>query len=223
MTEENKEVKEVVGEKEEMFQHLGDLGEAGGVAFTSLRHYRYSDDGDVEMMEVSITGRGRNAREAFDNLGDAIKYAIAKGWNPYKKISSSPARVKAQEAPAGQAVPAVQGGNPKAPAPAISNEPVLVPLEENIINATKLVVTPRPDGKVSLAFFAEGHKWADITKVCSIEQAIATLAPIGGFTAEHLQSVSTYEPISARISWVESEKLNAAGNPYKNIASITAG
>lgn len=227
MTEEVQEVKEV---KEEAvpFDLLENLGEAGGVAFTSLRHYRYNDDGEVEMLEVSVTGRGRNAREAFDNLGDVIKYAIAKGWNPYKKISSAPARVKAQEAPVGQAVPAVPAvpaGNPKAPAPApaTSNEPVLVPLEENVINATKLVVTPRPDGKVSLAFFAEGHKWADITKVCSIEQAIATLAPIGGFTAEHLQAVATYEPISAHISWVESEKLNAAGNPYKNIVAITAG
>ena len=209
------------------FQYLEDLGEAGGVAFTSLRHYRYSEDGDVEMLEISITGRGRNAREAFENLGDVINYAKGKGWNPYKKVSSAPAMQKAQAAPSVPSVPAVPAvpavATGASPAPVPSNEPVLVPLEENVINAVKLVVTPRPEGKVSLAFFSEGHKWADITKVCSIEQAIATLAPIGGFTAQHLQAVATYEPISARISWVESEKLNSAGNPYKNIVSITAG
>jgi len=218
MTEEVKEVKEV---KEEEFQHLENLGEAGGVAFASLRHYRYNDDGEVEMLEVSVTGRGRNAREAFDNLGDVIKYAIAKGWNPYKKISSAPARVKAQEAPVGQAVPAV----PAAPVVQKPVEPVYEPLQgqENVIDATKLVVTPRPDGKVSLAFFSEGHKWADITKVCSVADAVKTLAPIGGFAAEHLQALTTYEPISAHITWVESEKKNSAGNPYKNIVSITAG
>lgn len=222
---ENLEVQEVK-EDAVAFGMLENLGEAGGVAFTSLRHYRYNDDGETEMLEVSITGRGRSAREAFDNLGDVIRYAKSKGWTAYKKVSGAPAKPQVAvpsvpAAPVAPAVPAV----PAAPVVQKPVEPVYEPLQgqENVVVATKLVVTPRPDGKVSLAFFSEGHKWADITKVCSVADAVKTLAPIGGFTAEHLQALTTYEPISAQITWVESEKKNSAGNPYKNIVSITAG
>jgi hypothetical protein len=219
--EEGKEGKE--GKEESPFPYLEDLGEAGGVAFTSLRYYRYTENGETEMVEVSVTGRGRNAREAFENLGDVISYAKSKGWTAYKKVSGAPARPQIATTAVPAAVPAV----PTVPAlPAVPAAPKAVePVQEegNVITASKLVVTPRPDGKVSLAFFAEGHKWADITKVCSVEQAVAFLTPIGGFTAEHLKAVATYEPILAHITWVESDKKNAAGNPYKDIVSITAG
>lgn len=220
---ENIEVSEVK-EDAVAFGMLENLGEAGGVAFTSLRHYRYNDDGETEMLEVSITGRGRSAREAFDNLGDVIRYAKSKGWTAYKKVSGAPSKPQVAT-PAAPAVAAPAA--PVAPvAPVVQKpaEPVYEPLQgqENVLVATKLVVTPRPDGKVELAFFSDGHKWADIKKVCSVADAVKTLAPIGGFTAEHLKALTTYEPITAHITWVESEKKNAAGNPYKNIVSITA-
>jgi hypothetical protein len=113
--------------------------------------------------------------------------------------------------------------NNPTPPPAQTNEPIYEDVAgENVFTATKLIVTPREDGKVSLAFYASGHKWADITKVCTVEQAVAILKPIGGFTPEHFAGIKTYEPIAAEITWVESDKKNSAGKPYKNIVSITA-
>ena len=221
---ENMEVSEV---KEEAvpFGLLENLGEAGGVAFTSLRHYRYTEDGEAEMLEVSITGRGRTAREAFENLVDVLRYAKSKGWEAYKKVSGAPAKPKAATPAAPAVAPVAPAVAPVAPVVQKPVEPVYEDIQgqENVLVATKLVVTPRPDGKVSLAFFADGHKWADITKVCSVSDAVKTLAPLGGFTAAHLAVTTTYEPILANITWVESEKKNSAGNPYKNIVSITAG
>lgn len=220
--EDKKEVKKVESE----FPLLEGLGEAGGIAFTQLHFTRYDNDGYPEVMEVNITGRGRNAAEAFDNLGDAIHYAMSRGWSPYKKGSITPPKAVAPAVPAGTGaspVPAVATTS-AVPVPALlTDEPVYEDVAGvNVVHATKLVVTPREDGKVSLGFFASGHKYADITKVCTVEQAVQSLKAVGGFTPEHFKAIATYEPISAEIEWVESDKKNSAGKPYKNIVSITA-
>lgn len=228
--DDNKKVEEKKVASE--FPFLEGLGEAGGIAFTQMHYTRYDDDGYPEVMEINITGRGRNAAEAFDNLGDAIRYAMSRGWSPYKKGSmpaprtaSVAATVPTSTTPATSGAPAPTQAHVPAhvPAPEPTYEDVGGERGENTLHATKLVVTPREDGKVSLGFFAAGHKYADITKVCTVEQAVQTLSPVGAFAPEHFRALSTYEPITAEITWVESDKKNSAGKPYKNIVSITAG
>ena len=194
------------------------MGEAGGVAFAQIRHIR-EVDGGTEVLEVNLTGRGRNAREAFENLGDCLKYAQKQGWSAYRKVNELPVKAQAK-------APAKAG--PVTPVKAVATSAVSASgspaqYSSGIFHVTKLEVTPRADGKVTLGFFEPGHKWADITKVCTVDVAISTLAPLGDFTEEHLRVPAVFDDIFAEIRWIDSENLNSKGKPYKNIVEIKAG
>lgn len=222
MTEQQEESKV---EKEFGFMPEG-MGEAGGVAFAQIRHIR-EVDGGTEVLEVNLTGRGRNTREAFENLGDCLKYAQGKGWSAYRKVNELPHSSAAQK-PALVLPTKAQVAGPASPIKTVATSAVSASgspanYSSGVYHVTKLEVTPRADGKVTLGFFEAGHKWADITKVCTVDVAISTLAPLGDFTEEHLRVAAVFDDILATIRWIDSENLNSKGKPYKNIVEIIAG
>ena len=203
-------------EKQDLeFPLLEGMGEAGGIAFTEIRHIRHTEDGGAEMLRINLTGRGRNALEAFENLATALKQVQAKGWTVYTPTKELPkVEKKSLPTPVAPASPIAQPAVGVAPQPQVT--------DGGTISVVKIVSTPRADGKISLGFFGEGRKYPDITKVCTVEQAVMTLSTIGSFTPDHFKAVAEYDGISAEVVWVASEKLNSRGVPYKNIVEVKA-
>lgn len=211
--------------QQEKFQPIlsyNDLQEAGGVAFCQITKTRELEDGTEEVLEINLTARGWSAADALTNLREGLHYASELGYNVFKKVNRPPRNNTQTPAPATAVNPPLTPPGTGVIPPQVSGSMISPPAGTGgVIHAVKLVTTPREDGKVSLDFFETNHKFADLKKVCSIENAIQTLSPIGSFTPQHFGSVQTYV-ISADVRWIESENRNSKGNPYKNIVDIVA-
>lgn len=168
--------------------------EAGGVAWTTL----YGDG-----FTINLTARAGNCMDALDDLVLGIQY----GKKTYK-LDTKPAT---SQAPV-QAPAPVQA----APVP----PPVNPPPDVNTFVAVKMTVEPRADGKSKISLFADGHQWADINLIFTPEQAVGTLGHLAPWTQEHFMTATTYD-VKYLVAWKNSTKLNSAGNPYKNLVSVT--
>lgn len=199
MTEENTQQQEV---KYPEFPQQLNLGEAGGVAYATITHEVANEDGSKGIMEISLTGRGLTATEALMNLLDGIRFANTKGFKSHLIIHQppAPAQPPAANAPASPAAVAPPASTPT----------------PGILRAVKMDIAPRSDGKVDIKFYGDGHKYADLTKVATLEQAVLFLAPVGAFTAQHLASAASYV-VNLDVRWAESTRTNSKGNPYKDI------
>jgi len=82
----------------------------------------------------------------------------------------------------------------------------------------KIAVTPKPDGKATVEFFATGRKFADIYATQKIESLVELFG--GGWRAEHFASAVTYD-VGLAVAYTLSDKLNSKNNPYKDIVGIT--
>jgi len=89
------------------------------------------------------------------------------------------------------------------------------------INAVKMSVTPRADGKVEVKWFAAGHTYPDIYATKTVEALCDLLKATGQWTPAHFGAVAEYL-VPMTIRYVNSEKLNSKGNPYKNIVAVLA-
>lgn len=196
--------------------------EAGGVAWTTL----YGDG-----FTINLTARAGNCMDALDDLVLGIQY----GKKTYK-LDTKPTTAQApvQAAPVAPAVVApapvppapVQAPVPPAPVQAAPVQaapvppPVNPPPDVNTFVAVKMTVEPRTDGKSKISLFADGHQWADINLIFSPEQAVGTLGHLAPWTQEHFMTATTYD-VKYLVAWKNSTKLNSAGNPYKNLVSVT--
>ena len=171
--------------------------EAGGVAWTTL----YGDG-----FTINLTARAGNCMDALDDLVLGIQY----GKKTYK-LDTKPATAQAP----------VQAPVPPAPVQAAPiSPPVNPPPDVNTFVAVKMTVEPRADGKSKISLFADGHQWADINLIFSPEQAVGTLGHLAPWTQEHFMTATTYD-VKYLVAWKNSTKLNSAGNPYKNLVSVT--
>jgi hypothetical protein len=124
-------------------------------------------------------------------------------------------------APVGNGAP-TQAAPPLAPAPAAPapSAPDQKPLY--VLNATKMQIVQRPDGKVQLDFFLnDERKYSDLRWQDTPENTLRFLGRVGGWAAEHLRGAGTYT-INYDITWQYSDRLNTKGNPYRNIVGIAA-
>ncbi len=223
------------------------LPEAFGIAWTELHGYKHDNVTGQDMpFKINVTGRGRTAREAFENLVDMItdgKMSAAE-FRREAHIGLYPHVPAGKPAPATPATPAT----PKAPAaakPATSSAPTPAPVSPaapaapaapapaapgsavgatGIFNIVAMDVMPQADGRVVLKFFGNDKKqprnqYPDITWTIAPETACEKLAPLGGFMPEHLSKAQTYN-LPCKLHWVNSEKLNRNQQPYKNIVSF---
>lgn len=87
------------------------------------------------------------------------------------------------------------------------------------MHVSKMQVEPQADGKVKVSFFEPGHRFPDIYSTRLATQWVKDLSATGAWTTEHLQTAGEY-PVSFKIAYTLSQKLNTKGNPYKDIASI---
>lgn len=206
----NTEVKEV-----KPFE-MADMNEAGGVAYCQIRRVRDTEDGGSEVLEVNLTGRGHDCVEAMKNLLNGLHYAVGAGFSIYRRLDKGVAVPTGL--PKGDATP---GATPGTVPPPDGNMTMTPTDGGGIIIANKINIVPRADGRVSIEFYGAGHKYYDLMRICTPEQAVELLRPVGGFTVEHMGKAQVYDKgVNLEIKWLPSERLNSAGNPYKNIFSI---
>lgn len=100
---------------------------------------------------------------------------------------------------------------PTSPTPTTENEGVFI--------ATKLAVTIRPDGKTQVGLYGTGDKYARCVVINTSEAVANAFAKCGAWQPQHFAGPATYN-VNIKVSWRNSEKLNANGKPYKNVTSL---
>ncbi len=190
--------------------------EAPAVIFTQL----YAPKGG-QVVQFNLTCRGNSVREAIDALVDGINYAKTKGFSVIRPMGETPAvqpattHVNAPQTPVTAPVPVNVPASPATPALSTNNS-------VKTIHAVRMDVQPKPDGKVTLEWYADGHKFADIYTTRTVENAVNLLSATGAWTPEHLGKAQSFT-VTHIITWKDSEKLNSKGNPYKDLINIANG
>lgn len=156
---------------------------------------------------IDVKASGINTAAAIEDLYNGMAYGIETfGW----KLE--------QDAPRpAPAVPAAQS------APAPQSVVGALPVQDTSINTMEIrrvKVEPQPDGKIKVELYADGHKYADLKMTMGLDATLKALAGTGyEWTAEFLSKVSEYD-MSFYADWRNSEKLNSAGKPYKNVVAF---
>lgn len=194
------------------------LPEAGGIAWCDVWGVKADADGVKHQVKINLTARGFTTTDALDSLLQALAHAreVYK-LNPFPPDDRNAMMTAPVSAPqvAPVAVPPV--APPSLPVP---GEPVyedVAPISGGVINASNIIVAPRTDGKTAVEFYAPGRKFPEIKAVMMPEQLAALFG--GGWTPAHFKVAGNYA-VQVRVTWRPSEKLNSAGNPYKNIVKI---
>ena len=200
------------------------LPEAGGVAFVEL--WGTVTDSATERREafkINVTARAETVQGAIDQIIAGMRYANEvyhlKPFNPLSpQTPNRPAPVTNQPNPN-----VTNSAAAPAPAPAPSQ-----PVQENenqpeggVIRVVKVLVTPRTDGKSKVEFFGAGRKYADLSSVMTPDSLANLFGAIGGWTPEHFM-VATEYPVSFNAYWRNSDKMNSAGKPYRNVVRLEA-
>lgn len=194
------------------------LPEAGGVAFMEL--WGTVTDSATERREafkINVTARAETVQGAIDQIIAGMRYANEvyhlKPYNPMAPTTpqNRPAPVTNQPNPNVKT-------NSAAAAPAPS-QPVQENADNGVIQVVKIVVTPRTDGKTKVEFFGAGRKYADLSSVMTPD-SLANLFG-SGWTPDHFM-VATEYPVSFNAYWRNSDKMNSAGKPYRNVVRLEA-
>lgn len=199
------------------------LPEAGGVAFMEL--WGTVTDSATERREafkINVTARAETVQGAIDQIISGMRYANEKyHLKPYNPMApqtpNRPAPVT------NQPNPNVKTNSAAAPAPAPAPSQ---PVQENenqpeggVIRVVKVLVTPRTDGKSKVEFFGAGRKYADLSSVMTPD-SLANLFG-SGWTPDHFMVATEYQ-VSFSAYWRNSEKMNSAGKPYRNVVRLEA-
>lgn len=201
---------------------MGELPEAGGVAWTELWGKKTEEDGVVHDVKINLTSRANTPLQALVDLLAALKTAREEyKLTPYQVRSKPPEDSRTPVKTPFEASTSVSTPLPAPTVSTISNEPVYEDIEqgEGVIYAVKMSVTPREDGKSKLDFFENGHKYPDVSAVMRPENLVELLQNTGAWTVGHLTKPSTYD-VKYEIRWRNSATLNKNGKPYKNIVSV---
>jgi len=213
------EEKETPIESVESIETPSYLPEAGGVAFTEL--WGTVTDPATERREafkINVTARAETVQGAIDQIIAGIRYGNEvyhlKPFNPLApQTPNRPAPVTNQPNPNVKTNSAAA-----APAPAPS-QPVQENADNGVIQVVKIVVTPRTDGKSKVEYFGAGRKYADLSSVMTPD-SLANLFG-SGWTPDHFMVATEYQ-VSFSAYWRNSEKMNSAGKPYRNVVRLEA-
>lgn len=148
--------------------------------------------------------------DTFKELADRITWV--NGWIDKHGNGKNPNPIKQALIAAGVPAPIA----PATPAPATQATPQMFTMQ-----IERMEITPRADGKVDAKFFQAGHQYPDLTTAKPPDALVAMLAQTGQWTAAHFAAATQY-PVKWIIEWVNSDKLNKNGKPYKNIVAIKA-
>lgn len=126
---------------------------------------------------------------------------------------------KAQAQPSG--LPPAPVAPQAAPAPEAATPPPGGKQVQEIV-ATRIEVTPKPDGKAELKFYGAGDKYPRIysTKPAATWESILGWAASNFGQALTIQQHPDGRALRLTIGYTLSEKLNSQGKPYKDIEYI---
>lgn len=195
---------------EDVMQQLQDInkamGEAGGIAFCELWGVSTDEDGVKHPVKINVTARDLTSISALRQLMETIKVARneykLKPYQPNSGYVSKPAESKPVSQPAAKPAPKAEGNQ--------------------VFHCNKIVAGPYKD-KIKIDWYTDNvagkTKYPYLTSYIPVEQAMAWLQPFGEWKADDFYANKEY-PVNLNITWVESDKKNDRGNPYKNITNI---
>ena len=187
------------------------LGEAGGVAWCELYGHK-EVDGVPVTVKINLTCRELNGALALESLINAL--AVAKD-----KYNMVPYNVLPKKAPVVAEDPFPVKEEPR-------YEPVRTKLPEGeSFHCVKFTSVAGSEGRVQISFYTD---MAGKTKFPYLKTTLATERAMAYFRGANLNIteahlVSGQEiPCNLNVYFVYSDKLNSAGNPYKNVSAIEA-
>jgi hypothetical protein len=133
-----------------------------------------------------------------------------------KAVGQQPAQASAPAPQPAASTPAPTTSAPPPPPPGNGGSQP----QANVLNAVKMEVAPKPDGKAEVKFYAAGHQYADLYTTKAVGQIVDMLRETGNWQPEHFTTTAQTYQVNMNIWWKNSEKLNSRGNPYKDIVSI---
>lgn len=221
-------------------------GERGGIAWCHLYGLWVDKDSENKtphLVDISITDRAENSWDALQQMLKTLSQAKAMHLYPWQPDFSAslpknpPAQPKRETDPTGLPVTTVQppapaqpAGAPPVPAsaPAAPRTPAPRPPVQSqpaqpkggLLNVVKVEIKPRGDGTTQVDLFGAGRKFADL-HLYGDPEALADRFG-AGWQPEHFETPASYN-VALKVNWVESEKLNSKGNPYKDVTDIFPG
>lgn len=188
----------------------------------------YIKNKDGVEVAFGLTVRGNSGPEAIENLLSTLAYGQKRcGMALIKTLNPSPAETRQAAAQAAGPSPELDRLPPapsQAPQEPRSN-PVstgVAPGTPNTIYAIRLEILPKPGGKVSLNWYAEGHRMATIYATLPIDRACDLLQSSGEqWKAADLTRADDVK-VRHAILWVEG-KVNPnspEGRHFRNIVAI---
>jgi hypothetical protein len=215
------------------------LTELGGIIFTEvvLSFEMSTPDGSgTEQVQVlaNLTCRAFTPAEAAEKLAEAIDgvfirpaqhklvQAYRQGQQPEQphKTAQVTDEAAAPKAPATPAAPAAGAAKPNVPV-----SPTAPGGSQSIYKffvAARMEVQPKADGKVVVQFYDDNpnHKFPELKATWSMERAKNLLGPTKDRWDETTLKQAGIYNVSYRVWWKNSDKLNTAGNPFKDVVKV---
>jgi hypothetical protein len=157
---------------------------------------------------------------AVVSVGGVSKNTVAFAAPAPVTVATPEALTTATPTPAATPSPAAPSPTGPVPVGAGSGGPIPVggkPLQ--VFGASHMEILPQTDGKVQLAFYGPGDKYARLFHKRTPDELMQFLAQTDGWTPDHFKAPGKYE-VRYNVTWQESDKMNNKGNPYKNVISV---
>lgn len=187
--------------------------------------WKYGKD---DIFELQTTLRGYLSEEQVNMHIDMMMKSMLQVYNrggrprlsanPVTTTTATGSMTTGPAAPA-PAAPPPAAASPGSPAPSTPAPPPAGGKNPSSVVVSRMVIEPRPDGKSRISFYCTGDQYPRIYTVQDPTNLAAMLSKCGAWTEEHLTQAKEYA-VHYKVSWVDSDKLNTKGKPYKNITEI---
>lgn len=159
-------------------------------------------------VRITVESFGRTLTEATEELYSGIAYGVEKyGWS-VENPNPTPAPVE------------------QVPVQKVTKGPIeKKPLQQaegqiNTMTIEKVKVTPKPEGKVELSLFGQGHAFADMHYTAPVAELLEKMAATNiDWQPEDFALATEYRCVFV-VKWKQSQKLNTNGNPYRDIVEF---
>lgn len=91
--------------------------------------------------------------------------------------------------------------------------------ELHISHIVKMQIIPQPDNKVTVKLFEAGHQYPDLSLNNITAEQAASFGKEAGWVADDFTKPGNFD-VSYKATWVNSDKVNQYGKPYKNTVKV---
>lgn len=192
-------------------------------------YWTYGREGQQASIQTTVRGN-HTTEEIKMHLGSMVRamQTVVEIGGMLKLVGSNGSSSVAATLPA-QAAPEQLPELPGMPTPPEPEAPTDPDVET--FRCVQMVVTPMEGGKVKLSFFGNDKKqpvneYATLNVTTQVEKALDVLAPLGGWTSDHLSKVRRFPDLNWLVDWkFGREGTDSKGKPfrYKDLASIRKG